>query len=226
MLKETFISTVALVSTALLPVSQAAGSLLSPVPDYLLVFNQNENVLAEETLDLTIREPNPDANQGYTDNILLALHYLKGDIKNPKINWDWVRQPFEVSFILQSGEVFAFHENVLAEYQNLQVTINSRFFIDEGYKSVWGLGGNGVCHLASLLNWVASEAGLEVMAKANHDFAPVPGVAREYGTSIRSQSPNQNLYLTNSLDYPVVFRFVADNQKVVLRISQLNKIVD
>ncbi len=214
MLKETIISAIALVSTALLPVSHAATPLLSPIPEHLLFSHQE--VLAEQSLDLTIREPNPEANQGYADNILLALHYLKRDIESPEIDWDWVRRPFEASFTLQPGEIFAFHDNVLSEYSNPVVTMNSEFMTDEGYRSVWGLGGNGVCHLASLINWVASEAGLEVIAKANHNFALIPGVSREYGTSIRSQSANQNLYITNSLDYPVTFRFEADSQAVNL----------
>lgn len=216
MIKETIISTITLVSTALLPVSHAAAPLLSPIPEHLLFSNQE--ILAEQSLDLTIREPNQDANQGFTDNILLALHYLKGDIESPEIDWDWARQPFEVSFTLQPGEIFAFHDNVLSEYSNPVATMNSEFMTYEGYRSVWGLGGNGVCHLASLINWVASEAGLEVVAKASHSFAPIPGVSREYGTSIRSQTKNQNLYIINSLDYPVIFEFNVDSQSVELMI--------
>ncbi|NIO20081.1 MAG: hypothetical protein GTN76_04890, partial [Candidatus Aenigmarchaeota archaeon] len=93
---------------------------------------------------------------------LLSLHYLKGDVELP-VNWGEVREPFVVSFTLQPGEIFAFHDNVLDEYVNPKVTMNSEFMTDEGYKSVWGLGGNGICHLASLMNWVAVEAGLEVV---------------------------------------------------------------
>lgn len=207
------------VSTTVMPAAASAMPLLSPIP----VIHQ-EMVLAEHQLDLTNRLPNPYGNQGFADNILLALHYLKGDVELP-VDWEKIREPFEVSFTLQPGETFAFHGNVLPEFADPAVTMNSRFFIEEGYKSIAGLGGNGVCHLASLINWVASEVyppaggpGLEVVAKANHNFAPVPGVPREYGTSIRSQSPTQNLYIKNTFDYPVTFEFAIDAQTVVLKI--------
>lgn len=218
---EQILAITTLISTLVTPASASARVLLSPIPEHLLIFNQNEEVLAEQSLDLTIREVTPKANQGFADNILLALHYLKGDVQLP-VDWEAVRQPFEVSFVLQPGEIFAFHGNVLTEYQNPKVTMNSRFFIDEGYQSVWGLGGNGVCHLASLMNWVASETGLEVVAKANHNFALIPGVAKKYGTSIRSQSANQNLYLINNFDFPVIFKFEIEKEEVNLKIIKLN----
>jgi len=98
--------------------------------------------------------------------------------------------------------------------------MNSKFYIEEGYKAIGGLGGNGVCHLASLINWVGSEAGLEVIALASHSFAPVLGVPKKYGTSIRSQSKNQNLYIRNNFDYPVAFVFSTDDEEVSLKIAQ------
>ena len=68
-------------------------------------------------------------------------------------------------------------------------TMESQFMTDQGYRVISGLGGNGVCHLASLINWAASEAGLAVEARADHSFARIEGVPREYWTSIRySQS--------------------------------------
>jgi hypothetical protein len=214
-MKEQILALATLVSTTILPTSESATPLLSPIPEYLLVVNQREIILAEESLDLTIRDEEPQASQGFADNVLLALHYLEGEVELP-VDWKEIRQPFETSFTLQPDEIFAFHDNVLPEYSKPVVTMNSEFMTYEGYKSVWGLGGNGVCHLASLMNWVASEAGLEVVAPNNHSFAPVPGVPQEYGTSVRSQSSNQNLYITNSLEYPVVFKFVVDSQKVNL----------
>ncbi|MCJ7792598.1 MAG: VanW family protein [Candidatus Marinimicrobia bacterium] len=217
-MKEQILALVTLFSTTILPASESATTLLSPLPDYLQY--QEKQILAEESLDLTSREPNPDANQGYTDNILLALHYLNGEVMLP-VDWEEVRKPFEVSFVLQPGEIFAFHENVLPEFAHPAVTMNSEFLTTEGYKSVWGLGGNGVCHLASLMNWVANEAGLEVISKANHSFALIPGISQEYGTSIRSQSSSQNLYIINSLDQPVSFWFKTDSQWLTLEISQL-----
>ena len=216
-MKEQLLALVTLISTVVLPASESATPLLSPLPDYLQY--QNQKVLAEESLDLTVREPSPEANQGYADNIILALHYLKGEVTLP-VDWQEVRKPFEMSFVLQPGEIFAFHENVLPEFAQPALTMNSEFLTTEGYKSVWGLGGNGVCHLASLMNWVASEAGLEVVAKANHNFALIPGISQKYGTSIRSQSPSQNLYIINSLDQPVSFTFKISKNDVSLKITQ------
>jgi len=216
-MKEQLLALVTLISTVVLPASESATPLLSPLPDYLQY--QEKQILANERLDLTMREPSPDANQGYADNILLALHYLKGEVILP-VDWQAIRKPFEVSFTLQPGEVFAFHENVLPEFANPVMTMNSEFLTTEGYKSVWGLGGNGVCHLASLMNWMASEAGLKVVAKANHSFALIPGISQEYGTSIRSQSSSQNLYIINSLNQPVSFWFKTDSQRITLKISQ------
>lgn len=195
-----------------------------------------ESILAQHELDLTTRLPNECGSQVFADNILLALHYLKGDEASFKLepeklyhpvnmNWEAIREPFEVSFTLKTGEVFAYHANVLPEFNSpaggLAQTMNSRFFMEEGYKALAGLGGNGVCHLASLMNWVASEAGLEVVAKANHDFYPVPGVPREFGTSIRSQSPNQNLYIRNGFEVPVRFEFRIEDQTVFLFVVKL-----
>jgi len=217
-MKEQILALAALISTLVLPTSHAAAPLLSPIPEHLLVFNIKEKVLVEHSLDLTIRDEDVNASQGFADNILLALHYLKGDVENPKINWHLARQPFEVSFVLQPDEIFAFHANVLPEFTSTVATMNSEFFTYEGYRSVWGLGGNGVCHLASLMNWIATEAGLEVVTPNGHNFAPIPGVPREYGTSIRSQSPNQNLYIENNLKYPMKFVFDADSEAVRLKI--------
>lgn len=216
-MKQQLLALATLVSILVLPVSKTGDFLLSPIPI------KREVVLAEQSLDLTIREPNPYANEVFSDNILLALYYLGNDVVLP-VDWQEIRQPFEASFTLQPDEVFAFHENVLPEFNppagGPAVTMNSRFFIEEGYRAVGGLGGNGVCHLASLINWTASEAGLEVMAKINHNFAPVPGVPKEYGTSIRSQNQSQNLYLKNNFDYPVEFVFRIENQLVELAVLQ------
>ncbi len=214
-MKETIFGLIALISTVVVPASLTVESAISPVAE--------TQVLAQHELDLTNRllasptgGPVEYGSQVFADNILLSLHYLKGDVEKP-LDWDKIREPFEVSFTLEPGEVFAFHSNSLPEFEP-SVTMNSQFFMEEGYKSLAGLGGNGVCHLASLINWTAQEAGLEVTAKANHSFAPIPGVPKEFGTSIRSQSSNQNLYIENNQDVPVTFEFKTDNQKVVLRI--------
>lgn len=182
--------------------------------------------VAEKSLDLTTRYPDPWVNGVFRDNILLTLHFLAGDVKE-KPDWEKIRQPFEVSFTLAPGEIFAFHENVLPEFEDRVVkTTGAHFNWQDGFKSDGWLTGDGVCHLASLMNWVASEAGLRVVAHVNHDFLPVPGVPREYGTSIfwlpsggwRSQ--NQNLYIENTFDYPIKFTFEITPDKVVLTLSR------
>ena len=190
-----------LVSALVLPVSQSEQPLLSPIPDYLRVLGGREEILAEHSLDLTSRDEDSYVNEIFVYNIFLALEYLG-----------------EEEFTLAPGEVFAFHDNVLPEFAEPKITMNSEFFVEEGYKSIGGLGGNGVCHLASLMNWVASEARLAVVAKANHGFALIPGVPKEYGTSIRSQSQNQNLYLRNNLNYPVKFVFTIEDSLMTLRV--------
>lgn len=187
-------------------------------------------VLAQKELDLKTRLPDPYGASVFEDNILLALHYLKNDVRNfqsegkplnpSNINWEKVREPFEVSFTLEPGQVFAFHGGSLPEFRNkIVTTMNSQFFIDEGYKSYNGLGGNGVCHLASLIDWAATDAGLEVTAKVNHDFYPVPGVPSKFGVSILSQSDLQNLYVKNTRSTAVKFIFKIKDDFIKLSLS-------
>lgn len=206
----------------------AAGVSTPSATVWPIIFVEERQVLARHELDLTNRLPTEYGSQVFADNILLALHYLKGDVavengfpeldgqKFRESDWDKIRQPFTVEFKLEPDQVFAFHENVLPEFNNPAVTMKSRFFMEEGYKALEGLGGNGVCHLASLINWVAKDGGLEVTAKVNHDFYPVPGIPREYGTAIYSLSPEQNLYIKNTLDRPVTFTFTVTATKVDL----------
>lgn len=163
---------------------------------------------------------------------------LKGDVENLKdekgnIDWEKVRAPFDFSLALEPGQTFAYHRNLLPEFKDKkalpasrQVLIGeSRFWYDEGYKSDGYLVADGVCHLASLFNWVASEAGLNVLAKVNHDFLPVPGVPQEFGTSIfyapdgGQNSADQNLYITNNFSYPVEFEISADGEKIGITIT-------
>ena len=201
-------------------------------------FVEKSKPLASHELDLTTRLPDSFGNEVFSDNILLALHYLKGNVSSLKtnetvngpsdINWDKARSPFEVTFTLKPGETFAYHTNVLPEFKDSLVkTMNTKFFVEEGYKSLGGLGGNGVCHLATLINWVARDAGLSVISRVNHDFSPVNGVPREFGSSILyaenggGNSQNQNLYIKNNLNKPVEFVFKADSKKVDLLIKEL-----
>lgn len=147
--------------------------------------------------------------QGFRDNILLAVDYLN------HIN--------EGNLILQPGEIFAFHnQGILPEFKNDKIiSQESDFTTNSGYKVVAGLGGNGVCHLASLMNLVATKAGLEVMAPTNHNFVVIPGIDKEYGTSIstRNSPERQNLYIKNNKNFPVVFVFNKEGD--LLRFSIL-----
>ena len=228
-----------LVKTAL-PLAGSSEPLLVPVPNQIVRQEdtlQEAEVLVEKTLSLDNRLPNKAGARVFADNILLNLHYIKEDVdsfKNDKekngpanIDWEKIREPFEVSFILKSGEFFAFHKNILEEYKEKPgIVIKSHFSFEDGYKALGGLYGNGVCHFASLINWAASEAGLEVMAPVNHDFYPVPEVPREYGTSILYWPDNgrntqkQNLYLSNTFDSSLVFIFKANEREVSLKIQK------
>ena len=183
-------------------------------------------VLAEKSLDLTTRNEDSWVSRVMADNILLTLHFLKGDVGG-EIDWERVREPFSVSFTLEPGEAFAFHQDVLPEFEGKTVkTTGAIFHSDQGFKSDGYLFGDGVCHLASLMNWVASEAGLGVTAVVNHDFWPVPEIPREFGTSIyylegeSSTNQLQNLYLENTFNHPIIFIFAIDSQEVKLKIVQ------
>ncbi|MDP3955211.1 MAG: hypothetical protein Q8Q15_02520 [bacterium] len=241
MISELILGTISLLATM-----SGSPETMVAAPSAFLV--PEKQVLASHEMDLTKRLPNPDASQVFADNILLTLRYLKGDVgelrdEKVKIDWEKVREPFEASLTLEPGEVFAYHDVLLPEFQNAKVkTTNAHFDYKQGYKPFAGLIGNGVCHLATLINWVATDArlagdplrreasgeskrtGLEVISHVNHDFYPVPGVPRENGTSIRwnptggNNSRNQNLYIRNNFDYPVTFEFKADSRVVVLKI--------
>lgn len=181
-------------------------NLISPLVEPLAAREEQEEVLALKSLDLTNRYENDFVNDVFKYNILLAVDNI-GE-----------------SFILQPGEVFAFHDNVLAEFKNGVVkTTNSHFMADEGYKSSGFIVGDGVCHLASLMNWAASEAGLEVVAKVDHNFRLIPDIPKEYGTSIRysqsgHNSQNQNLYIKNNKDFAIEFKFRVEENSLELAV--------
>jgi vancomycin resistance protein YoaR len=135
-----------------------------------------------------------------------------------------VREPFEFSLTLEPGELFAFHDELSPEFNGLKTKTGwTQFSVVEGYKVLDGLSGNGVCHLATLINWVSTEAGLAVTAKVNHDFYPVPGIDRKYGTSIvylpgAETTRRQNLYVVNTYDKTVTYNFKASAWQVTLEI--------
>ena len=197
--------------------------LISPVPDDLLVENQpleteekTEEILAVRKLGLTDRDENPQVNEIFKHNILLALPIQE------RLPLD--ETGIKYGFILEPGQVFAFHENFSEEFKLKKViTLGTRFSSSEGYQSPGTIAGDGVCHLASLINWAAAKAGLKVQAKVNHQFRAIPGIPDEYGTSIRYSekglnSQKQNLYVENTFDFPVEFRFIVREENLELEI--------
>ena len=204
MTKEQILGIIALISIVITPLTQVVGPLLSPVPEI------REEVLAEHFMDLNTRAVGEHVNEVFKFNILLAV------------------EKFGYSFTLEPGEGFAFHENMALEFTDLPMKTGfTSYEAKEGYQTVLGLPGNGVCHLATLMNWVASDAGLEVTARVSHNFAPVPEIPKEYGTSIRymtdgsRNTQNQNLYIVNNFDSPVKFAFETDENEVNLRILEV-----
>lgn len=169
---------------------------------------ENPGILAVETLDLSNRYPVESISEGFKENILIALGFLNSSNL--------------AGLILQPREVFAFHnKGILLEFkENKIITQESDFTTNTGYKVVAGLGGNGVCHLASLMNKAANKAGLTVTAPTSHSFAKIPGIEAEYGTSIstRNSPERQNLYIKNNFDFAVQFKFflVGDNLSLTI----------
>lgn len=184
--------------------------------------SKNQVVLSERALIFDEFNLGDYADGILSFNILRYFHFLKGDAE--EFVGNEVREPFEGRLVLNPGEVFAYHPEVLDEYQDaVAITPETDLSLADGYKALEGLSANGVCYSASLFNWVASEAGLEVVAKVNHDFFPVPGVPREYGTSIyhlagSHSSRLQNLYIRNSYEFPVEFCYFASDRGVVLMV--------
>lgn len=180
-------------------------------------------------LSLANRYATTFVNEVFSDNIVLTLHYLKGDVPkvNGAIDWNKAREPFEVSFTLKPGETFAFQKDVLPQFSGkVGKTTNATFSYDQGFRSSGFLMGDGVCHLASFMNKAASEAGLLVVAPARHDFAQIPDIGREFGTSIfympgnTSGNAQQNLYITNASDSDVIFKFQVTKENIQLIIKK------
>lgn len=196
-----------LVSTAL-----SASLLLTPVKGY--------SFLAAESINLDNRYPVESVSKGFKENILIALGYLASQGEALQ-QGEALRDGFSLK--LMPGDVFAFHnKGILPQYVSDKIiTQESDFTTRTGYKVVAGLGGNGVCHLASLINWTASEAGLEVASPTSHNFAKIPGIDEIYGTSIstRNSPAKQNLYVRNTFDFPIRFKFIVEDNLLVLVIT-------
>ncbi|MBI2032875.1 MAG: VanW family protein [Candidatus Levybacteria bacterium] len=187
-----------------------------------------QRVLSVHEISLDKRQPNPWVNNVFKDNILLNIAYLNQSIKKGKnIDWSMVSKPKTVEITLQPQEVFAYHEDVLPQYMGkVKKTTNAHFSYDEGFKSDGYLVGDGVCHLASLIYWAAKDAKLSAVAPTNHNFANVAQIPKEYGVSIyhspgeKAINANQNLYVTNNYDKPVVLQFAYDGESLKLTVLQ------
>lgn len=180
---------------------------------------QAQTELASKAISLNTRYGGVELPENvYKDNILLNLAYLSGKVKSSKdINWDALDKPFTMTFSLEPGQRFAYHDLIANEYkENVVVTAHTNFGAGDGYKFSDGLYGMGVCHLASLIHWAALDAGLESVAPSNHDFYPIPEIPKQYGVAVYASpdsvaaSVKQNLYIKNNLDSKVTFEFRYD----------------
>lgn len=170
----------------------------------------HEVVLSSHEISLENRYPVKSVSDVFKFNILHTLDRMG-----------------EAKFILDPGRTFAFHDDILPEYKDKVVkTTNAHFNAADGFKTDGYLYGDGVCHLASLMYWVAKDAGLDALAPVNHDFMPIPQISREYGVSIYSNpfskgaNSRQNLYITNNKDNPVEFKFEYKDDKLKLSILE------
>lgn len=193
------------------------------------VVTAQQKYLASESISLEKRYENKYVNDVFKDNILLNMSYLSGKItKREDINWEDIRKPYSYRFALPPGKTFAFHEDVLPKYKDtLAKTTNANFNYDDGFKSDGYLTGDGVCHLASLIYWVSKNAGLDVYAPTNHNFAQIPQIDREYGVAIYklpgqlSANAMQNLYVTNNREKTVIFEFNYQDAQLKLSILEV-----
>lgn len=163
------------------------------------------------------------------ENILLNLAYMNGNVHSAQdINWNEIQKPQTYSFRLNPNESFAYHEDILPEYTNVVKTTNAHFNATDGFKSYGYLFGDGVCHLASLIYWVALDAGLNTSAPTRHDFMPIPEIDRQYGVSIfnnpftKGANARQNLYITNNRNKTVEFDFDYNGDKLKVSVMEVN----
>lgn len=200
-----------------------SAQLVSPLaPDY--------NTLASHQISLDERYAVKFVSDVFKDNILLNLAYMDGRVKNAQdIKWEDIKKPAKFEFSLDPGKTFAFHDDVLDQYKNSLVkTTQAHFNATEGFKTDGYLFGDGVCHLASIIYWVAKEAGLEASAPTRHDFMTIPGISREFGVSIfsnpfsKGSNAQQNLYVTNNKNKKITFKFDYDGTNLKVTASEVN----
>jgi hypothetical protein len=183
-------------------------------------------LLSSHSMSLADRYPIPSVNTVFRDNILLTMAYMSGSVKNAaQVKWETVRKPSTDIVTLQPGEVFAFHDDVLPEFAGKHiVTTNAHFGANEGFEYDGDLYGDGVCHFATLINWAARDAGLNVVAPTRHDFAKIPDIDPKYGTAIyynagdSAANEAQNLYVENNFTKPVRLVFTYTNDILTVNV--------
>ncbi len=188
------------------------------------------HILASHEISLEKRYEVKSVSEVFKDNILLNLAYMRGMVQaNNKITWDEVKESFHYEFKLEPNKTFAFHDDVLAEYKDkVSLTTNAHFNAQEGFKTDGYLFGDGVCHLASLIYWVAKDAYLDAKAPTNHDFTAIPEIDRQYGVSIYSSpyskgsNAQQNLYITNNRAADIKFVFDYNGEKLRVTAAEDN----
>lgn len=204
-----------------------AASVILSVSQFMAP-SPNPNILASHEMSLEDRYPVKSVSEVFKDNILLNLAYMRGLVQeNNKVTWDEVKKPFHYEFKLEPNKTFAYHDDVLDEYKDSLVkTTNAHFNSAEGFKTDGYLFGDGVCHLASLIYWVAKDAGIDAVAPTNHDFMAIPEIDRKYGVSIYSNpfskgsSTRQNLYIKNNTDKDITFQFDYSGEKLKVSVEK------
>lgn len=206
-----------MIPTFFIALAMWASVAITPTPPH---------VLGDAQFSLANRYGNTFVSDVFADNILLTLAYMRGTV-NGSVDWNAVRAPFVYSITLKPGEVFAFHEDVLPQFEGKVVkTTNAHFGSQEGFKSDGYLVADGVCHLASLINEAATRAGLTVVAPTNHDFAVIPEVDRKYGTAIyfmpgqKGTNEMQNLYVQNNKTVPVTLTFTHKGTSLDVQVTE------
>lgn len=184
---------------------------------------QPAHILGSHEFSLEKRYPDKWVSDVFKDNILLNIAYMRGIVHGSNIDWNEIEKPFHYEFKLEKDQVFAFHDDVLPQYQGkIAVSTHAHFNSYEGFKSDGWLIGDGVCHLASIINWAARDAGLDVLSPTRHDFAAINQIPKEYGVAIYDvpgqsySNQAQNLYVRNNKDkeIAVVFDYNGENLKV------------
>lgn len=179
--------------------------------------------LASHEFSLEKRYADSWVSHIFKENILLTLAYGRKLVESGKpVKWNEVDKPFHWTLELAPGKVLTYHDTVLPKYKDEAVPLTNVYFNSaEGFLSDGWLVGDGTCHLASLLGWVARDAGLSVEAPVNHNFAAIPEVPKEQGVSIFATSGSQNLYIQNDKSVPVQFVFHYDGTNLKISAEEI-----